>query len=274
MADMVGVSLIAVDSEHETVTFSMDIFLTWKEPALIVDTSDDENEGSFANMELYVKDLVWTPDLWIEDLQSFKEINVLNPMSGIGVETKTSSITLFSSVIAKIRCRMKFNDFPFDEQDCKFIIVSTNHNLNEMTFSSQLTPTGAEPGFKSYKVTISHLSEEDKIITYQTGHNFSAAGFSVHLIHQPESYILRYFLPSSAMTVVSWVSFVIPPEAIPGRTGLLVTLFLVLTTMFTGIQVKQDLSGFTLMVDKNPISIPLTTVVRFVGLVSSFRGDP
>ena len=37
---------------------------------------------------------------------------------------------------------------------------------------------------------------------------------------------------SGLFVVVSWISFVVPPEVIPGRMALLVTIFLVLVNIF------------------------------------------
>ena len=35
--------------------------------------------------------------------------------------------------------------------------------------------------------------------------------------------------------MVSWISFVVPPDVIPGRMGLLITLFLVLVNIFNSV---------------------------------------
>ena len=43
--------------------------------------------------------------------------------------------------------------------------------------------------------------------------------------------------------IVSWVSFLINPHVVPGRMGLLVTLFLVLINIFNSVRlVNNDLS--------------------------------
>ena len=42
--------------------------------------------------------------------------------------------------------------------------------------------------------------------------------------------------------VVSWVSFIINPEVVPGRIGLLVTIFLVLVNIFNRVQSKAPVS--------------------------------
>ena len=55
-----------------------------------------------------------------------------------------------------------------------------------------------------------------------------------------------YYLPSGLFVVVSWVSFLIPPEVVPGRMALLVTLFLVLINIFNTItNVSPNTEGMT-----------------------------
>ena len=59
-------------------------------------------------------------------------------------------------------------------------------------------------------------------------------------------YLYIYYLPSGLFVVVSWVSFLIPPEVVPGRMALLVTLFLVLTNIFNTItNVSPNVEGMT-----------------------------
>ena len=40
---------------------------------------------------------------------------------------------------------------------------------------------------------------------------------------------------SGLFVVVSWISFVVPPDVIPGRMALLITLFLVLVNIFNSV---------------------------------------
>ena len=63
-------------------------------------------------------------------------------------------------------------------------------------------------------------------------------------------YIVTYYLPSGLFVVVSWISFLVNPEVIPGRMTLLVTIFLVLINIFNTIQTNspkaEGLTGRTL----------------------------
>jgi hypothetical protein len=46
------------------------------------------------------------------------------------------------------------------------------------------------------------------------------------------SYLLESYLPSSLFVIMSWGSFVVIPDMVPGRMVLLVTTLLSLVTMF------------------------------------------
>merc|ERR1719507_2345718 len=50
-----------------------------------------------------------------------------------------------------------------------------------------------------------------------------------------QNHLITYYLPSGLFVVVSWISFMVPPDIIPGRMALLVTLFLVLVNIFNNI---------------------------------------
>ena len=65
-----------------------------------------------------------------------------------------------------------------------------------------------------------------------TVHNTSMPNFTwkIDLKRILVPYIFETFIPMATMVIVSWISFIVPPEIVPGRAGILVTLLLVLTT--------------------------------------------
>ena len=86
-----------------------------------------------------------------------------------------------------------------------------------------------------YHVTVAPLEGGDRFLDYGELGNFSVAGFEMILARHLSHYLITYYLPSGLFVVVSWISFLIPPEIVPGRMSLLVTLFLVLVNIFNNI---------------------------------------
>ena len=62
--------------------------------------------------------------------------------------------------------------------------------------------------------------------------NYSVYGMQIVLSRSLGPFILSVYLPSGMFVVMSWVSFFIPPDIVPARIVLLVTLCLVLINMF------------------------------------------
>ena len=65
--------------------------------------------------------------------------------------------------------------------------------------------------------------------------NYSVAGFELTLRRKISHYIITYYLPSGMFVIVSWISFLVPADIVPGRMTLLVTVFLVLVNIFNTI---------------------------------------
>merc|ERR1712212_319076 len=84
-----------------------------------------------------------------------------------------------------------------------------------------------------YDLWIKPLAPEDRVLDNGSLGNFTLAGFEMVLSRYVSTYIIAYFIPSGLFVVVSWISFLIPSDEVGGRIGLLLTLFLLLVTIFT-----------------------------------------
>lgn len=89
---------------------------------------------------------------------------------------------------------------------------------------------------KEYDIVIGSIDKKDQIF-HEDGDLYSQVGFVVTIKRHFRAFLMEYFIPCFAMVLVSFVSFTIPADAIPGRVALLVTVFLVLSTFFGDIQV-------------------------------------
>ena len=79
------------------------------------------------------------------------------------------------------------------------------------------------------------LPEKDTSVVLPSG-AYAACGFQIRLVRKTMQFLVQVYLPSFMFVVVSWVSFLIKPEVVPGRMALLVTLFLVLINSFNSVR--------------------------------------
>ena len=78
------------------------------------------------------------------------------------------------------------------------------------------------------------------------GFELSVAGVRIKMSRRYSPFIYNVYLPTIALTMASFISFMIPPNIVPGRIGIIVTLFLMLIN--TGNSVRSKIpptSGMT-----------------------------
>ena len=62
-------------------------------------------------------------------------------------------------------------------------------------------------------------------------------GIKFEFSRDPMAFIVKYHVTSGVLVIIGGISFLIDPKIVPGRMGLLVTLFLVLANFFSNAQV-------------------------------------
>ena len=85
------------------------------------------------------------------------------------------------------------------------------------------------------------ILKNPSLIDQKRAREFSGPRSSLHY-----TFRFTYYLPSTLFVITSWVSFLIPPEVVPGRMALLVTLFLVLINIFNNVtSITPNTEGMT-----------------------------
>ena len=84
-----------------------------------------------------------------------------------------------------------------------------------------------------YNVNTTEMFELDfrHLTNNLTRWNRSLSGFEVTMKRVPAPFYFNTFLPTTILTLISFIGFVIPVEKVPGRTALLVTIFLMLVNI-------------------------------------------
>ena len=66
------------------------------------------------------------------------------------------------------------------------------------------------------------------------GWNYSVTGVDISLNRYTTPFLLQFYLPSVMFVLISWISFVIPHDS-GERTGMIVTLLLVVVSMYLAV---------------------------------------
>ncbi|KAI5706031.1 hypothetical protein M8J75_004220 [Diaphorina citri] len=130
--------------------------------------------------EINLRDRVWTPHLYLVNEHDSRIMG--SGRQDILISVQPDGTVLYSTRLkVTLLCLMNLKKFPFDEQECPLVLESW---------------------------------------TYNTTGNYSSLTVYFGLEREVGHYIMDYYMPSIMLVVVSWVSFWLDPNAIPGRTTL------------------------------------------------------
>jgi len=235
--------VLKIDDKDYSITFGLYFSVEWFEPRLNLsqDLWGDHNIASDTDLvpvNLELINSLWVPNIFIYNLKTFRVIDVLSKLAGLWID-KRKRIYYSQATHITFICPMLFDSFPLDTQICKFQVGSYSYEMSRMKFGvstlGYIQSSGSQSIILDYKISINELRNRDQIFDAGALGNFSLAGFEMTLERHVMSYIITYYLPSGLFVVVSWISFLIPPDIVPGRMSLLITLFLVLVNIFNNV---------------------------------------
>ena len=120
-------------------------------------------------------------------------------------------------------------------QECKFQVGCYIHDATQIWFNGTFGHDTVNQRAQQYEINIVPLDEKDRTV-YWAERDYSQTGFKVRfyksttsimrssilflqikLVRRRTPVLLQTYLPSGLFVVVSWISFIVPPEIVPGK---------------------------------------------------------
>lgn len=244
---------IHVNDKAGSIQVESSIELSWHDSRIFVNSS--HFEGYWNHEKVIRSDQIseiWNPDITIHRMLEFRRISLMNPTNGY--------LKLFLDDFRKdewnvyyrfdgqvsIYCDFTFERYPMDKQQCNFRLGSYSYEKylifvldkwsEHYVQQKKIDNAGFETELHFFDKSVCD-QEKDLYIKPQCGQMgwndtlFGRLGFVVTMKRNLQPFLMRYYLPSSAIVVLSSASFLVSPDVVPGRMGLLVTMFLTLTNI-------------------------------------------
>ena len=235
-----------INDKKQTIGISMYFGIKWKEPRLVInDSASDWNDTKFGlpdtvDISPEVLKNLWNPDLEIYGMEAYDSKSALKAMSSIKIN-KNRNVEYSARVDISISCKMDFDQYPLDKQRCPFRIGSYYSAEDTVNCTSVYEFDKDRQRSLQYYLTVEPLPEEYRIFVYEEK-RYAVCGVHLLLDRTREQIFFQVYLTSTMFVVVSWVSFIIKPEVVPGRMGVLVTIFLVLINIFNNVKGNAPVS--------------------------------
>ena len=235
-----------VNDMQQTIMIDMYFDIRWLEPRLMINpTADDwENEDNphgFIPIPLKDLEYFWFPDLEMYELSSYQSQKIVKPMTSLKVN-KDGLFRYNSRVNIILTCQMDFRTFPFDSHQCIIRVGSFYNHQEVVNCTASFFYTPEQQRSLQYMIDIFHLPVKFKSYEFMEK-DWATCGFNIILERIKTQIFFQVYLTSALLVIVSWMSFMIQPGTVPGRMGLLITVFLVLINIFISVKRTSPVSN-------------------------------
>ena len=237
--------LRTIGQREQLVSIDYVLTLIWIDKRIKTNFSMESgiNETSMA-LRISTLKKIWAPELYIfhrssfldpygtrstvslklYSLQKFNELRKTN-IKEMHANNESTIVEYKSEYRSRIYCTFDYSLYPMDRHLCTLRLGSRSSSSTLMLQKDEIDenlPIYSAAGFD----LVSTLFDEN----INNGSN--TIGVKMEMTRRLNPFLLKYYAPAIAVVIVSEISFLIPVAAIPGRIGLLVTLFLTLTNLF------------------------------------------
>ena len=247
--------IVDINESKHTLTFLIDFVVWWRDERLSTSNGTEELSLNGPGLDItnYMKD-VWVPEVSftnsvkIEKSKGMKEPSLKKLW--FKRFTKTNKwVQFYETFTVEFTCNMQFDLFPFDQQNCTLDALSLNQNVIIDTLY-----LGVNESFSMLKTVMLDASGQPfdvyanpELTTEATKWSkvevtFSRAVVNLHLKRntgQLETLMISFYIPSMAFSTFSKFSFFVKPENVPGRMGMLITIFLVETAIYGSVDAPK-----------------------------------
>ncbi|XP_076041782.1 gamma-aminobutyric acid receptor subunit delta-like [Oratosquilla oratoria] len=254
-----------IDESSMDITVEWYIRLYWRDSRL---RPPPEAAGTekWTTVHSGIVDHIWVPDTFIDHVKS-----ITSPMLMVkphSLRMKQDGLCRYSiSVTTRLSCTMDFTSYPFDTQDCALSMESYQYRSSEVSYkwlkegvevADTIRTVHFAPNFFIVnKGSAIHQNGMDYYYYYYYYYffffffffSFPRVRVNIRLVRKISYHLINTFLPSGLFVCVSWLTFLIPPDAMPGRMVLTITTLLTLVSMFNSVRGESPRVSYAKAVD-------------------------
>ncbi|KAK8396411.1 hypothetical protein O3P69_005456 [Scylla paramamosain] len=229
----VGISVLVrnlakIDESEGMVMMEVNLRVKWRDTRLR--PPPDLEPSQYVPLDPAILTRIWVPDLYIDHSSGANTPRVLTSIASVWIYGDTT-VDYSGNMFVELSCRMDYAWFPRDHQICSFRMESYAYTLDRNVY------VWVPPGLEVSKMIHSEqflvrFEEADPYTRVQDVYGtYPALAFRVHLTRRLSYMLLQVYLPSGLFVVVSFVSLLVPADAIPGRMTLCITTILTMSAL-------------------------------------------
>ena len=243
--------ILEVNEKKKTIEVDVKLKVVWEEPRIRAKFLD--GKISLPSITKYKDPFIWTPfqSYYIFQVKNIKYLQDPIRIGLISLYSKdfyqnirsNRNNTLVGAWIEwhiTVSCDFDFVLYPFDVHKCELGMIVHHVNATHSNFSYP-EPVWEWHEWQGFNFFKNPLDEKASNGSSKQRTPYSNFGLQIKMERLVRPYVYQYFLPCISIVLVSFMSFVVPLSAIPGRVALVVTQCLTLTNIFIHQRVRIEL---------------------------------
>uniref|UniRef100_A0A8D8VU11 Glycine receptor subunit alpha-3 n=1 Tax=Cacopsylla melanoneura TaxID=428564 RepID=A0A8D8VU11_9HEMI len=178
---------------------------------------------------------IWKPEVYFPNAKhaEFQYVTVPNVLVRINPD---GEILYMLRLKLTFSCMMDLSKFPLDSQVCTMEVASFSKTIEELQLKwKDKNPVIMGKGLRMPQFEIADIRASDCQESFQIG-NYSCLVAEFYLNRSVGFHLIQSYLPTILIVIISWVSFWMDVDSVPGRTTLGVTTLLAVSSQSSGIQ--------------------------------------
>ena len=228
--------ILSVDEDLQVVNILLTLNANWVDTRvqLHYNKNDQPRNYPWHKTTVYEFDAIWKPQLYFSNSIFTKLAEDVPTELWFVHNSGPFTFWWTRTFTVSISCQMEFQGFPFDSHECKLKLVDFNnarfsHLVKpRVYFQSNTERLAFEMEVKSNVPTEVTLKPEFTVL-------YSEASIDIKLERKVREFwklISEFYLPTFIFSKLALISYSIPVDSVPGRMGLLITLYFITTNIY------------------------------------------
>ncbi|XP_018023672.1 glycine receptor subunit alpha-4 [Hyalella azteca] len=235
--------ITSFNAAHMEFRIDLILYMSWEDTRLILDDSamvKDRLSIGPLPLSAYALQYLWMPDPYITNSKNAAVTSLTTIYASLNIHSN-HTVRYSARVFSLISCQMAFQKYPMDVQTCQIPLQSFKYSNRLIRFkwrSDRAVTINPELKLLQFQVQLSRYFEINKTIEEFGGYgsrSMSALTFEFKFYRLIGHHLLQTYTPSFLMVALTWYSFWLGLDAVPGRVTLLTTSLLTTVTLFSGI---------------------------------------
>ncbi|KAK6732983.1 hypothetical protein RB195_017013 [Necator americanus] len=192
--------------------------------------------------------LIWHPDIYFANARTAEFHDVTQPNFLVWIYPN-GTVWYDCRISLTVLCMQNLARYPLDSQSCALRILSYAYDTDEIVIKwNGPDPIDVNPEIRMPDMRLRSIHPSIRNDTYATG-IWSCALADFHVDREIMHHIIQSYLPTALIVVISWFSFWLDVEAVPGRVSLSITTLLTLATQSSAARMALPQASYVKAID-------------------------